>query len=317
MLDEMLAKAHTIAIGGHVRPDGDCVGSCMGMYLYIRNKNPRADVTVYLKDIPDKFRFLKGSETIRETIPLHDGCDLFICQDCGDRERLDFSAPLFDRAKDTLCIDHHVSNGGFARENYIVPDASSTSELVYTLLDPSAVTREVAEALYLGIVHDTGVFQYACTSPETMRIAAALLEKGVDAPRIIRETYYEKSYAQNRILGTALVKSVLYADGQILVSVIHQSDLDACGATPKDMDGVAAQLRNTQGVEVAVLLYELSPGEWKVSLRSGDQVDVSETALLFGGGGHRRAAGCSCSGTGESVRDALLTKLTAQIEGQA
>ncbi len=313
MLDEMLASAHTIAIGGHIRPDGDCVGSCMGMYLYIREKYPEAQVDVYLKDPPRIYLFIKDSDKIRQEITPGEVYDLFICEDCGDRERLDFSAPLFDLAVHTLCIDHHISNGGFAEENYIKPEASSTSELVYSLMDKEKLTPDIASALYLGIVHDTGVFQYSCTSPETMRIAANLLETGINAPEIIRKTYYEKSYGQNRILGQALVTSRLYFDGRVIASIITADDMKRFQVTPKALDGIVSQLRNTRGVDVSVFIYEIDDGVFKVSLRSGSAVDVASVAVTFGGGGHVRAAGCSIEGTSDEALRAVLDELKGQL----
>ncbi|MGN1267386.1 MAG: bifunctional oligoribonuclease/PAP phosphatase NrnA, partial [Dorea sp.] len=184
MLNRVLEHAKYIAIGGHIRPDGDCVGSCMGMYLYIKENFPDKHVDVYLEDIPNSFCFLKDIDVIRHEIDETKVYDLFICQDCGDKGRLGFSAPLYDNAKHTFCIDHHISNQKFAEENYIVAEASSTSELVYNLLEKEKVSLNVAEALYLGIVHDTGVFQYSCAAPSTFRVAAELLEKGVNAPKL-------------------------------------------------------------------------------------------------------------------------------------
>ena len=193
MLNKILGGVKEIAIGGHVRPDGDCVGSCMGLRQYITENYPDKKVTVYLEEIPDSFQFLKGTEEIRSEIPENKVYDLFICLDCGDKGRLGFSAPLFEQAAYTFCVDHHISNVSFAMDNVIRPDASSTSELVYELLDKKRISKETAEALYLGIVHDTGVFQYSCTSPDTMRAAAVLMEKGINAPEIIHDTFYEKT----------------------------------------------------------------------------------------------------------------------------
>ena len=164
---KVLEGAKSIAIGGHVRPDGDCVGSCMGMYLYLKEVYPEKEVDIYLQNIPDALKVLNKMDEIREEIPEDKVYDLFICQDCGDKERLEFSVPLFESAKHTFCIDHHISNKGFAEHNYVVPEASSTSELVYNLLEEEKISDEVAKALYLGIVHDTGVFQYSCAAPST------------------------------------------------------------------------------------------------------------------------------------------------------
>lgn len=191
MLNKVLENVSTIAIGGHVRPDGDCVGSCVGLGQYIRENYSDKIVDIYLKDIPESFHFLKGTETILESVDDEEKVyDLFISLDCGDTDRLEYSKTLFNKAKHTFCVDHHISNIGFADVNHIVPEASSTSELVYGLLDEEKISQNVAEALYLGIVHDTGVFQYSCAGPETFRVAANLLEKGIDGPKIIEDTFY-------------------------------------------------------------------------------------------------------------------------------
>lgn len=309
MFSKRIEEAHTIAIGGHVRPDGDCTGSCMGMYNYLRENYPEKTVDVYLEEIPEAYKFLQGTKKIQHEIPGNKSYDLFLCLDCGDQGRLGFSAPLFEQAAHTFCIDHHISNQSFAEENHIKPEASSTSELVYHLLNEDKISVSTAEALYLGIVHDTGVFQYSCTAPSTMRVAARLMEKGIDAPAIIQNTYYEKTYAQNQILGRAMLESILFMDGKCIASYFRQKTLEFYGVTPKDLDGIVSQLRNTKGVEVAIFMYEISPNEYKVSLRSSKDVDVSAIAQYFGGGGHKKAAGFTMTG---SVHD-VLNNLSAQI----
>ena len=308
----VLEGAKTIAIGGHVRPDGDCVGSCMGMYLYLKEVYPDKKVDVYLQNIPDSLKILEEMNEIKDVVPEGMEYDLFICQDCGDKERLDFSVSLFDNAKHTFCIDHHISNKGFAEHNYVVPEASSTSELVYQILDAEKISDKVAKALYLGIVHDTGVFQYSCATSSTFRTAADLLEKEFDAPKMIQETYYQKSFAQNKILGYALMNAELLCDGLCIASFLKKEDMDKFGVSSKDLDGIVAQLRNTSGVEVAIFMYELETGVYKVSLRASNYADVSKVAQLFGGGGHVKAAGCSMSGTPEKI----MGKLTEQLELQ-
>ena len=160
MLKEVLKHVKTVAIGGHVRPDGDCVGSCLGLYQYIKENYEEIQADVYLEDIPDSFHFIKAAKEIRHEVPDKKEYDLFIVLDCGDKERLGFSKALFEHAKETFCVDHHISNLAFADQNYIFPEASSTSELVYRLLDLEKITKETAECLYLGIVHDTGAVSY-------------------------------------------------------------------------------------------------------------------------------------------------------------
>ncbi len=312
MLNKILCEAKTIAIGGHVRPDGDCVGSCMGMYLYLKEVFPEKEVKLFLKDIPNALKVIDNMDEICDVIPKDKSFDLFICQDCGDKERLDFSMPLYDSAKHTFCIDHHISNKEFAEYNYVVPEASSTSELVFNLLDEEKITEEVAKALYLGIVHDTGVFQYSCATPSTFRVAAKLLEKGIDAPKLIQQTYYEKTFAQNQILGYALIKAELLMDGQCVVSYLKKDELSKYQVTAKDLDGIVSNLRNTAGVDVAVFMYELEEDMYKISLRS-NETDVSIIAQLFGGGGHKKAAGFSMKGTFENIMEKLNEQLILQL----
>lgn len=313
-LAELLEGKTSVAIGGHVRPDGDCVGACMGLYQYLRDNYRDVETDVYLEEIPSHFSFVEGTGDIRHQVEPGKTYDLFICLDCGDAERLGFSRPLFESAGQTFCVDHHISNQAFADENYIVPDASSTSELVFRLLDCGRITRGIAEALYIGIVHDTGVFQYSCAGPETFRMAAALLEKGVDAPSIIERTYYEKSYAQNQILGRALLESIVFMHGQCIFSSVSQAVMRFYGVTPKELDGIVSQLRITKGVEVAIFLYEQEPNVYKVSLRSKEKVDVSRVAAYFGGGGHVKAAGCTMPGTVHDVINNLARQIAPQLE---
>jgi len=312
MLNKLLKGASTVAIGGHIRPDGDCVGSCMGLYQYIRD-NFECSVDVYLEEIPEVFRFIKATEDIRHEILNDKKYELFICLDCGDAMRLGFSAPLFEMADTTLCIDHHISNKAFAGHNYIVPDASSTSELVYNLLDEDKITLEIAEALYMGIAHDTGVFQYSCARPATFRVAAKLLETGIDAPTIIDTTYYEKTYAQNKVIAHAVAKSQLFLGGACISSYITKKEMEMFGVTSKDLEGIVSQLRITKGVEVAVFMYELEEETFKISLRSKRYANVSAVAQFFGGGGHIRAAGCSLTGTPAEILEKIEEQLVLQI----
>lgn len=312
MLNKLLKEVTSVAIGGHERPDGDCVGSCMGLYQYIRDNYKNIEVDVYLEEIPEPFYFIKAAKEIKHSFEADKRYDLFICLDCGDAERLGGFLPLFKNAGNTFCVDHHISNAAFAKENYIVPDASSTSELIYNLLEEDNITKEIAEALYMGIVHDTGVFQYSCASASTFRAAAKLLEKGVDAPALIDSTYYEKTYAQNQILARAVLESILFMDGRCIASAVTKSELEFYGVGTKDLDGIVSQLRVTKGVEVAVFMYELESNVYKVSLRSKKEVDVSRIAQYFGGGGHIRAAGFTMPGTFHDV----INNLSRQIELQ-
>lgn len=308
-LDEMLSGVHSIGISGHVRPDGDCVGSTLAVYNYIRDNYPGIKVQIFLELVPNIYKFLQRSEDIRCDYPKELVFDLFISLDCGDLNRLGKAAAYFTNAKRTLCIDHHESNVAFADENYIFPDASSTCELVYKLLPEDKITKEIAECLYTGMVHDTGVFQYSCTSSKTMNIAGKLMDKGIDYSRIVDETFFTKTYNQNLILGQALLKSRLYLDGKCIVSVITAEDMKRFDVMPKHLDGIVNQLRVTKGTEVAVFLYENEDGTFKVSTRATGDMNLAKLAMHFGGGGHAKAAGFTMAGEIPSIVEQILQEI--------
>lgn len=311
--DEFLAGVHTVAIGGHIRPDGDCVGSCLATYNYIKTYYPEITVDVYLEPIPNIFKFMAHSEDIVSDFSKDKKYDLFIAQDCGDTGRLGEAVKYFERASRTICVDHHVSNQSFADENYIFPEASSASELVFELLPKERITKEIAECIYTGIVHDTGVFQYSCTSKKTMEAAGFLMECGINYPKIVDETFYTKTYNQNQILGLALLKSKLHLDGKCISSVITEEDMRKYDVLPKHLDGIVSQLRVTKDVEVAVFLYETGDGTFKVSTRSREQIDLAEIAVRYGGGGHKRAAGFSMTGDADEIVAKIVADVAAAL----
>ena len=311
-IDDILGTAKTAAILGHVRPDGDCVGSCLGLKNYLELSHPKLRVQVYLEDFPNSFRFLKGAEEISHDADDGTVYDLCIVLDAGDKERIGDFSNYFDSAAATACIDHHITNSGFAQMMHVCPDRSATSEVLFTLMDDAFVDKNVAECLYMGIVHDTGVFKHSNTTGETMRIAGELIDKGIDFSGIIDRTCYEKTYRQNQILGRMLTESVLFMDGLCIFAAVRKKILDFYQVGTKDLDGIVDQLRVTQGVECAILLYETASQEFKVSMRSNRVVDVSRIAAYFGGGGHVRAAGCSMTG---SVHD-VINNLSEHIEKQ-
>ena len=307
-----LEGVQTVAIAGHVRPDGDCVGSCLATYNYIKDNYPKIEVALYLQPIPNIFKFLSRADEIMHSCEEDKTYDLFIAQDCGDLKRLGDAAKYFETAKKTICVDHHVSNDNFADENYIFPYASSASELVFGLIGEKSITKKIAECIYVGMVHDTGVFQYSCTSAKTMEIAGKLMEMGIDFSKIVDETFYTKTFEQNQILGKALLNSRLLLDGKMIASFITMEEMKQYHVLPKHLDGIVNQLRVTKGVEAAVFLYENEDGSYKVSTRSNGLVNVAELAVRFGGGGHERAAGFSMEGTPED----LINMVACEIEKQ-
>lgn len=309
---EECKDAKNIFISGHVRPDGDCVSSCLAMYQYLKKALPEAKIKVSLEEPSDVFQCIKGFDEIDSTYTVDGEVDVFIALDC-EKSRLGEAEEIFANAKKRINIDHHVSNErGCGDVNYVIHGISSTAELLYDLFEKQYMDEEIAKAVYIGIINDTGIFKYSNTSPKTLRIAAELIEYGFDFPRIIDETFYEKTYAQNQLLGRALLESIMFMGGKCIVSAIDKKTLDFYNATSKDLDGIINQLRVTKGVECAIFMYETGNLEYKVSLRSCSYVDVSKVAAFFGGGGHVRAAGCTINGT---FHDAV-NNISKQIELQ-
>lgn len=316
-IEDEVRNAETIGIGGHIRPDGDCVGACMALYLYLRKVFPKKKTELFLESPSDVFCCIKDLDKIHTDVreeECRDGYfDVFIALDTA-KERLGAAQPLFVKAHKTINIDHHVSNKGCGTVNYIDAQASSTSELILDVLDEKKLDVEIAKALYIGIAHDTGVFRYSNTSPKTLEAAAKLIAFGFDFSEIVEKTFYEKTYVQTLLLGRALLESILIMDGKCIVSGIEKRTLDFYQADSKDLEGIVSQLNQTAGAECTIFMYQTGVLEYKVSLRSKGKVDVSEIAMYFGGGGHMRAAGCTMNGTYYDVVNNLSLHIEKQLK---
>lgn len=317
-LASQLTNVNTVAIIGHVRPDGDCIGSCMASYNYIDTYYKNIEVDVYLEPIPSIFQFLKNTDKIVSSFEQDKDYDLCIIQDCGSLDRIGDAVKYFKSAKSTICIDHHISNASFADINHIYPDISSTSELIFGLVGEENLTKEIAECIYVGMVHDTGVFQYSSTTSKTMNIAGKLMDTGIDFTKIIDNTFYKKTYAQNQMLGHVLVGSKLYLNNRCIIGEADADTMEALHILPKHLDGIVNQLRVTKGAEVAVFIYQtMEQGEqgYKISMRSNGIVDVASIALKFGGGGHKLAAGATISDSKENIIPAVCREIEIQLDG--
>lgn len=309
---EVISGAGSVGITGHIRPDGDCVGSTLGLYNYIKDNMPQVEVDVYLEQPGEEFGYISGIDAIKTEPQSGKVYDVFFVLDCSSLDRIEPFVEHFNSAGKTVCIDHHISNTGFADESFVIPTASSACEVLYQTMDEENVSKAVAECIYTGIIHDTGVFKYSATSALTMTIAGKMMEKGIDYSDIIDNSFYKKSYVQNQILGRALLESVVFYEGRCIFSVITSEVLDFYGVTGKELSGIVEQLRLTDGVEVAILMYQVGDNEYKVSLRSKKVIDVSEIAMANGGGGHVRAAGFNATGNPHKI----INSIGMMIENQ-
>lgn len=307
--------ASRIGITGHIRPDGDCVSATLAIQMYLRKCMPDATILVFLESPQEIFQELKGFREIITDFPEEKPFDVFLVLDCS-KDRTGGAEKYFDAAKKTINIDHHVSNRGTGDLCYVCPEIGSACEVLYGLLEKELVDADIAKAIYTGMIHDTGVFQYSNTTPATMRIGAELLEYGFDAPNLILDTFYRKTYVQMQILGRALLESIRFLNNRCIVSMIDRKTMEFYGATSKDMDGIINQLRNIRGIHCAIFLYQTDVLEYKVSLRSDELVDVSKVAEYFGGGGHQRAAGCIMRGTFHDCVNNLSIHIEKQLDGE-
>ena len=307
-LREIAQGAKTILIAGHLRPDGDCVGAAAAAYLYLKKIYPEAQISAYVEKVPEVYRFLDPEHSIFvEKLP-EGPVDLFLSLDSSSKDRLGEAERLFDTAGRTACIDHHVSNLGYARENFVEAGSSSACEVLYGLMEEELIDTRIAEAIYIGIIMDTGVFRYSNTSKKTMEIAGSLMEKGVPFWKYIDECFYQRTYTQTQLLGRTLLTSMRLMEGRVIVATVTRRMLEFYGAQTEDIEGIIDQLR----VEVALLLQEIDDQQYKVSMRSNTFVDVSKIAVYFGGGGHVKAAGCTMRG---SLHD-VVNNITEHIEFQ-
>ncbi|MGI6012317.1 MAG: DHH family phosphoesterase [Ruminococcus sp.] len=312
-IEEILQGVKTAAIAGHVNPDGDCVGSCMALYHYLGDNDKEIHADVYLEEMRPVFGHLKLLDEVKKEAQAQKIYDLLILLDVSSPDRIGVAGEYYKTAKKTVCIDHHITNPGLGDINHIVPEASSTSEVLFDLMEKEKISADTASALYTGIIHDCGVFQYSNTSSKTMEAAGWLMDQGIPFTKIIEDSFYKKSYNQNRMMGYILLNSRLYLEGRCIGACASRESMEQFQVEARDLDGIINQMRLTEDVEAAVFLYAVGENRWKVSMRSNGKVDVSAIALSFGGGGHFMAAGCTLEGEQEKIMEKIVEAVKQQL----
>lgn len=297
--------AKRIGITGHLRPDGDCVGSTMALYLYLKKSMPEADIIVFLEETAKAYHHIAQVENIDTTFQAKEDFDVFFCLD-STPERSGAAKVLYDGAKKKINIDHHDTNPGLGDVNVMHPEIGSCSEVVYNLIPEEALDDDIAKALFIGMMHDTGVFQYSNTLPSTLVAASKLIQYDIDFANLIQQSFYEKTFKQTKIMAKAIERSTLHLGGRCNMTYLTLEDMRLFEANSNDLEGIVNRLKQVTGVDCAVFLYELEPDNYKVSIRTSEKVDAIKIASQFGGGGHIRAAGCSVSGTYETVAEQVL-----------
>jgi len=303
----------------HENPDGDALGSLVGMQGLLEALGKDSEMFIAAADlpVPSEYRVFPLDRLI-QTPPPDVAERTVVFLDCGNIDRN--SACVLRDGRHLLNIDHHHDNTDFGTINYVVPDASCTAEIVWDLMGALGVrpTEALAEALYIGLITDTGRFMYENTGPRAHLMAADLIECGVDVPAVYRRLYEDMPASRLALLALALGQVQRFDDGELAIVALSAEDFDAVDAEESYSEGIIDQLRALQGTKVAALVRELASGErkgqHKVSLRAtDDDVDVSAIARAQGGGGHRRAAGFSTTLRTDELISVLRSAIAAQL----
>ena len=305
-------EALTIGVVGHVGPDGDALGSMIGLAYAARTAGKDA-VASFAEPfvIPEEMSFLDTSVLVSpDKFPTN--LDLAVAVDTSVPSRVGTLAGAMGKAKRLGVIDHHISDGSWGDVLLIDKSAAATTELVYAVLKELdwEISEPVATALYTGLVTDTGRFQYSSTSPQTHRIAAELLAAGVRPDAIGQKLFEEASFGYYEIVSRVLGRTVLDTEHDFVWSYMTLEDLTAAGIAYHEADALIDLVRMARGTQVACLIKESKPGVWKGSLRSRGVVDVAAIASIFDGGGHHNAAGFTSSETPEGIIEQIVAALS-------
>lgn len=287
-----IEEAKTICLVAHIGPDGDAIGSVGAMYHFL--KGIGKEVYMVLPNVPDTFNFLPNIQDKVDSVKL-ENYDLLICLDTSSTDRLDILPLDLAKAKNTIVIDHHKNNEMQATVKYVDEDSPANCEIIYDLIKymGQSISKNVAEYIYMGIMTDTGSFNYQRTSSKTHKIAGEMIDAGADFVKIckiLNDTYSE---AKMKLVAHIITNMESCINGKIRIGIVDKSIIDRVGAKDTDAEHLVNYLRSIENTIVAVYFRQLDDGSYKVSIRSEEPIDASELASQFGGGGHKRAAGFS------------------------
>jgi bifunctional oligoribonuclease and PAP phosphatase NrnA len=302
----------------HENPDGDSLGSILAMKLALEQRGK--DAVMYLSGetpLPSEYTFM-SLDGITRKLPDDAGERVVLALDCANARRIGPDPAVLERAPLVIDIDHHHDNTRFGNINVVVASASSTGEVLRDLFEVMGIelTPDIAEALYIALVTDTGRFQYANTTPKALRVAAELVEAGANVHRVFQTVYENVAFAKLKLLARALEHARVYEGGRMIVSHLERADFEAAGAEEPFSEGIIDYLRAVEGAEIAALIREPPTQNGplrRVSLRTrAEDIDVSAIARKSGGGGHPQAAGFSSESSVEEITDFVRREFLAQ-----
>ena len=308
---EEIKKANKIVILTHENPDGDAIGSSLGLSLALKQLNKEVDVII--PEFPRIFEFLPDANNIKKESD-EQNYDLAIAVDCSDIQRLNGFAKYFEQATMKIVIDHHGKNKMFGDYNYVDPVAPACAQILIAMLEyfQIDITKEIGMCLIAGIITDTGGFRYSGVTTETFEFASWILSKGVNISDVYRRVLETKTKTNFELTKLAMDRLEFLENGKIAYTYITKEDEQRIGTQAGDHEGLVEIGRDIEGVEVSVFIREAEKG-YKVSLRANEYIDVADVCLMFGGGGHLRAAGCTINGTLEQVKQKILAELKARL----
>ncbi len=301
-------KANTIIIETHETPDGDAIGSSLAMYLAL--KSIGKDVDVVIPTFSKTFNFLPGADEIKKE-GRDIKYDLGIALDCTDTKRLKGYEPYFENAKTSVCIDHHGSNKMFADYNYVDPVAPACAQTLIVVLGKLGIDidKEIGTCILAGIITDTGGFKYDGVTTETFEFVADLLRKGVNVSETYKRVLQVKTKA-NFLLTKKIIDRIEFLEGgKITFTYITKQDIEEVNAEEGDHEGLVEFGRDVEGVEVSIFLRQQDDNTYKASLRSKDYVNVADVCLMFNGGGHEKAAGCTMNMSLEEAKEKIINRV--------
>ena len=314
-LDEILkeiAQAKSIIILVHENPDGDAIGSGLAMYQALQNMGKDVEIVV-----PEWSRIFANLPKINEL--KKEGSkkkyDLAIALDCATIKMLNGWTNYFEDAKNKVVIDHHSSNSMFGDFNYVDIDAPACCQVLYNMFEYYnwQITKEIAACLIAGLITDTGGFQYSGVSKDTFLMAANLIDTGIDAAKIYKDVMSTHTKTSKKKKKLILNRMQFLEDNKVTFTYMTLEDEKEIGCEVGDYEGLVNEGRNIEGVEVSIFLHEIDDG-FKASLRSNNYVNVSDVCLMFGGGGHIRAAGAKIKGTPDEIKEKLLKEIKRQLK---
>ncbi len=306
-----IEKSKKILIISHVNPDGDTLGTMCALKLYIGDKADTLIQTSETIGIPDTYKFLPGINSSKNLDNVQNIYDLVIAVDVASIDRIVQKARfIFDNAKMTINIDHHKTNNGYGKLNFINGSASSAGEILFNIFSAKniPVTKEMAECLYVSILTDTGGFRYENTKPETLEIAAKLINYGADNADLAKKCYNNKPKNMILFQSAIISRTEFFFNDTVAIASIEEADMKKFNGTNEYTEGIAETLRTIKTVEISAVLKESGNNTVKVSLRS-DNIDVCEIVKTFNGGGHIHAAGCTIKKPLKTARELLICEI--------